>query len=94
MTRSPLVDVLLTFGVFASVAGCMERPAAAHTVDYYRAHADERRVRVRDCVNDPGTEGRSPDCINALEADRLEGIGSFRELAPMQLPDTNRPQQP
>lgn len=91
--KPPLVDVLLALGVVLFVAGCTESPQAEHTVDYYRGHDDARRARVKTCTNDPGATGRSADCINALEADRLESIGSFRDLAPMQLPDPHGQRQ-
>ena len=28
-----------------------------------------------------------PDCVNAREAERLEGVGSLRNLAPLELPN-------
>jgi len=90
--RVRATDALLA-GIVCVLAGCGESPSAAHTVDYYRAHAQERRARVKDCVNDPGSRGRTPDCINALEADRLEGIGSFKDLPPMELPVPEQPKQ-
>jgi len=36
----------------------------------------------------PGTLGRTPDCINAREATRLEETRSVRALPPIELPHT------
>jgi uncharacterized protein YciW len=59
---------------------------SAHDVGYYRAHAPERNQRLQACTNDPGSLADHPDCVNAREAERLEGIGSLRTLPPMDLP--------
>ena len=56
-----------------ALAACSrEPPAATHTVADYRANAELRRDTFARCANDPGTLGRTPDCINAREATRLE----------------------
>lgn len=57
-----------------------------HDVAYYRAHTTERNERLQACANDPGSLADQPDCVNAREAARLEGIGSLRTLPPMDLP--------
>ncbi len=61
----------------------------APTVSYYRAHAEERRARVAQCADDPGRSRNDAACINALAAERAEGIGSFRNLPPLHLPPPN-----
>ena len=72
---------------FLSAAGCAPAPDhARHTVEYYRASPKERQAMVRDCKDNPGDLKRDPDCVNALEAERIEGIGSLRDLEPLQLP--------
>lgn len=78
---------LTTLVVGASVlfAGCAPRQAT-HDVAYYRAHAQDRGRVLSDCANDPGSRGQEPDCLNAREAERLEGIGSLKDLPPMILP--------
>ena len=58
----------------------------APTVSYYRAHAEERRARVAQCADDPGQSRHDAVCINALAAERAEGIGSYRNLPPLRLP--------
>jgi hypothetical protein len=59
---------------------------SAPTVSYYRAHAEERRARVAQCADDPGRARNDPACINALAAERADGIGSYRNLPPLHLP--------
>jgi hypothetical protein len=61
-------------------------PRLSATVDYYRAHAAERAAMLKGCGNDPGGFGQAADCVNAREAERLEGVGSLRTLPPMGLP--------
>ena len=70
-----------------TVVACAPAPdRAVHDVAYYRAHATERNERLLACANDPGSLADHPDCVNAREAERLEGIGSLRALPPMDLP--------
>jgi hypothetical protein len=42
---------------------------------------------MKTCLNDPGTLERTPDCVNAKEAERRAGIGSLKSLAPLKLPE-------
>ena len=75
----------------AFYAACtQDADIARHTVDGYRADTELRREVFSACANDPGTHGESADCVNAIEAERLESRGSLRELPPAGL-DTNRP---
>ena len=71
----------------SAVTACAPVPKhAQYTVDYYRSHAAMRQEALKRCANDPGDEGRTPDCINARAAERIEVIGSLRSLPPMRLP--------
>jgi hypothetical protein len=73
-----------------SAAGCAPAPdRARHTVEEYRQNEEWRRQELGDCANEPGSQGNSPDCINARAAGRTAGIGSLRELPPLQLPPKN-----
>jgi hypothetical protein len=69
-----------------TVVACAPVPDRVHDVAYYRQHADDRQRQLQECANDPGTRGNDPDCVNAREAERMEGIGSLRDLPPMDLP--------
>ena len=69
-----------------AVAGCTREPEwRSHTVEDYRADKTLRHEVFKKCVNDPGTLGKTPDCINAREAERLESIGSLRDSGPIGL---------
>lgn len=71
----------------SAVTACAPAPKRAqHTVDYYRSHAALRQEVLTHCANDPGDEGRTPDCLNARAAESIEGIGSLKSLPPMGLP--------
>ena len=52
--------------------------------------ADQMCIRDR-CTNDPGTLSKTPDCINAQEAERLEGYGSLRNSGPIGLDSKRKP---
>ena len=77
-----VVAVFVTLGVTACTR---DVNVARHTVDEYRANAALRREVFAKCVNDPGALGRSADCINAQEAERLESRGSLRDQGPLGL---------
>lgn len=84
----------MTIVATIGMAACTEAPRSQHTVDYYRAHVEARRDRLKECSNDPGALAATPDCGNALEADRLEGIGSFQKLPPMEMPPVPATRKP
>lgn len=80
------LEIAVTLSV---LAGCAPAPdSTAHTVDYYRQNAQERAQILARCGNDPGNTARQADCVNAREAERVEGIGSLRSLPPIGLPAT------
>jgi hypothetical protein len=77
--------------ILLSLVACSRQPEAArHTVEEYRADKSRRQDTFKRCANDPGTLGKSPDCINAREAERLESIGSLRDSGPLGL-DAKKP---
>ena len=72
---------------FLSAAGCAPAPdRAEHTVDDYLKDRTLRQQELTRCLNDPGTLGKTADCINVTAADRTAGVGSMRDLPPLQLP--------
>jgi hypothetical protein len=75
----------------SAAVSCAPAPDQANTVTFYREHADERESVLKRCADDPGSLGKQPDCVNAREAARLEGIGSQRELPPLDLPGETKP---
>jgi len=79
-----VIIVLATLlGVVVSCAP--QSPKAKHTVAEYRADASLRREVFTRCTNDPGGLGKTPDCVNAIEAERQESRGSLRDQAPIGL---------
>jgi hypothetical protein len=83
----PLIRALAVI----SVAACTpDADVARYTVEQYRADPDLRRDVFVACTNDPGMTGKSADCINAIEAERLESRGSLRNLPPVGLDSDRR----
>lgn len=64
--------------------GCVQETAP--TVEYFRAHEDERKSQLHHCSNEAAGAQTDPFCINAREAERLESIGQLRDLPPVGLP--------
>lgn len=93
MRRTILLAALATvFGVIV-VAYQLRSPAPAvaqHTVAEYRADTKLRQEVFGRCRADPGTLGEMPDCINVLEAERLESRGSLRDLPQIGLDPASR----
>src|SRR5271154_4748662 len=76
----------------ASAGACAPVPdRASHTVDEYRQDATLRARTFTRCANDPMSRDSKADCLNAREAERLEGVGSLRNLAPLELPNPHPP---
>lgn len=84
-----LIDQTLAT-MFAAVmaAGCVRQPAP--TVEYFRAHQDERVAQLARCANEAARSKGDPACVNAREAERLESIGTLRDMPPIGL----KPLQP
>ena len=78
--------VVATIATVGIVCCTREQPTAQHTVAEYRSNPDLRRAQFARCTNDPGTLGKTPDCVNAREAQRLEDMSSVRDLPPVGLP--------
>ncbi len=70
-----------------SAAACTPVPdRAMHSVEEYRHERSLRQEMVARCENDMQLRKSSADCLNALEAERREGIGSLRQLPPLAIP--------
>jgi hypothetical protein len=75
-----------------SAGGCTPVPdQALHTVDEYRRNLSLRALTLTHCAQDPVSRDLKPDCLNAREAERLESVGSLRQLAPLNLPIPKAP---
>jgi hypothetical protein len=77
----------LVVTILSAVACAPVPDQARHSVDDYLTDPDLRHTQFALCARDPAALEKTPDCINAKEAERRAGIGTFKELAPLQLPD-------
>ena len=82
--------LISALAVFSAAACTPDADVARHTVEEYRADPELRREVFTACANDPGTNGESADCVNAIEAERLESRGSLRDLPPVGLEPNRR----
>jgi hypothetical protein len=94
MRFRPGVQVLRSrLGLVVTILGaaaCAPVPdQARHSVDDYATDPTLRRETLARCASDPGTIGKTPDCVNVKEAERRVSIGSLRELTPLDLPPKN-----
>lgn len=80
------------FALALLLSACSPEPERArYTVEDYRANDALREAKVKECTNDPGTLGQTPDCVNALSAASLEGRGSLRKSPPVGLDPARNP---
>ena len=82
--------LISALAVFSAAACTPDADVARHTVEEYRADPELRREVFAACAHDPGTSGESADCVNAIEAERLESRGSLRDLPPVGLEPNRR----
>jgi hypothetical protein len=65
-------------------AGCSKAPPPeqVYPVSWYENHNDERNARLQRCKENDGTEGGSPNCMNAQGALReLQGRPNQKSVA-------------
>ena len=94
MRFRPGVQVLrlrlgLVVTILSAVACAPVPDQARHTVEDYATDPALRQETLTRCTSDPGTLEKTPDCVNVKEAERRVGIGSLRELTPLDLPKQN-----
>ena len=90
MNLKPICVAAATLCLLVACTKSEEQPA--HTVDYYRAHAQERQAMVTSCANDPARARGDGECINSMAAEERESIGSLDKLPPMGLiPESKKP---
>lgn len=85
-SKSSLRLTLWFATVLPLMGACGSSSGPVRTVSYFQAHPKEREMVFKRCADDPGSLGKTPECVNVSQAEALEGIGSFRHLAPMQFP--------
>ncbi|MBQ9682002.1 MAG: EexN family lipoprotein [Neisseriaceae bacterium] len=66
MKKSLLMIIVAT----AFLAACGKSAEEVHTVDWFKQPENNQVLTdtVQACKNDPGTLGKTPNCINATEA--------------------------
>jgi len=84
------IAYVATVVILGATACTRQADVARHTVEDYRADRALRQDVFRKCVNDPGTLGKTPDCINASEAERMESFGSLRNSGSIGLEDKKK----
>lgn len=86
------VSVLAAIAAYGVLGACSQQAPHAYTVDWYLAHTSDRTAAVEQCANDPGTLGKTPDCVNAFAAAQRADLGSLKNLPPLGL--TSAPTKP
>lgn len=84
MIREQWVITVLNVGAIALNAGCSRAPPpeSIYQVSWYEAHNEERIARLQRCKENDGTEGGSPNCMNAQAALRqLQGRPNQKSVA-------------
>jgi hypothetical protein len=89
--KSVTLNVVLLFSASLTVFGCSREEEPTQTVSWFQQHADERKAMVARCADDPGRLARTPNCVNAQQAESIEGIGSLRKLPPLGLDPNRKP---
>jgi hypothetical protein len=63
------------------VSGCGDPPPRAlFTVNYYKTHENDRLAKVKECQGNPA-EAKTPDCVNAAQAQAQEEAEDGPETA-------------
>lgn len=75
--------------VTLGTAACAPAPNP-HPVSWYREHVEERQAQLRHCQENPGALQATPDCVNATAAEKVESVGSLRQLPSMGLKPERR----
>jgi len=84
MIRERWVITVLNVGAIALNAGCSRSPPpeSIYPVSWYEAHNEERIARLQRCKENDGTEGGSPNCMNAQAALRqVQGRPNQKSVA-------------
>lgn len=78
MAPSVAKAVLLAI-VTVAISGCFgDEPV--HTAEWYKEHDSERQEKLKACSDNPGELRDTPNCVNALQAERVLSSGELFEL--------------
>ncbi|MEJ1961046.1 MAG: EexN family lipoprotein [Gammaproteobacteria bacterium] len=89
--KSTTRNVMVLLSASVMVFACSREEEPARTVSWFQQHPDERKAMVARCADDPGRLAKTPNCVNAQQAESIEGIGSFRKLPPVGLDPNYKP---
>ncbi len=86
MDKITVISYIRNFAItsLASLAlvGCFEQKALEETksVDFYSKNAADRSAMVKRCSNNPGELKETPNCVNAMQAERIATSGTLRNF--------------
>lgn len=64
-----LILIPVVFSSLLLLSAC-EKEEVVHDVEWYLAHEDELDAKIEECKNNPGELSKTPNCINAGQAER------------------------
>lgn len=77
--RNFVVVALVSF----ALTGCFDdtkETGPVHDVEWFKTHDDERQATLEECANNPGELKDTPNCSNALEAEKQLSSGSLHDV--------------
>jgi hypothetical protein len=89
--KSVTSNMVILVSTSLTIFGCSKQEEPARTVSWFEQHAEERKSVLARCTDDPGHLAQTPNCVNAKQAESIEGIGSFRKLPPLGLDPNRKP---
>jgi hypothetical protein len=77
--RNFAVVALVSF----ALTGCFDETketGPVHDVEWFKTHNNERQATLEECANNPGELKDTPNCSNALEAEKQLSSGSLHDV--------------
>ncbi|RDW95465.1 hypothetical protein J057_24025 [Marinobacter nanhaiticus D15-8W] len=62
-----------------ALSGCFS-DEPVHTAEWYKEHDSDRQEKLKACSDNPGELRDTPNCVNALQAERVLSSGELFEL--------------
>ncbi len=65
-----------------ALAGCFEQKPLEETksVEFYSQNSADRAAMVKRCADNPGELKETPNCVNAMQAEKAATSGSLKKL--------------
>ena len=89
--KSRIFKLVILFSMSLGFVGCSREEEPARAVTWFQQHAEEREATVSRCADDPGRLSQTANCVNARQAESIEGVGSLRKLPPLGLDPNRKP---